>query len=118
MLYLMKNHLFLYYPSYLKFILGSELYPILHTQLVFRSTPKASGLFHKSPYVTFRQFWNMVILIKPFLFPSQSKTELSAAMPKQITGDQREQDMLHPHKNIAGSKVRQIKGALTQHVRK
>lgn len=118
MLYLLRNFLFLYYPTYLKLILVSALYPIHHIQLVFRSSPTASGLFHKSPYVTFRQIWNMVILIKPFLFPSQSKIKIAAAMPKQISGDQRERDMLHPHKNIADSKLRQIKHALTLRVRK
>lgn len=114
MLYLMRIYLFLYYPTYPKLILVSELYPIHHIQLFFRSTPTASGLFHKSPYVAFRQIWNMVILIKPFLFPSQSKIKIAAAVPKQISGDQREQDMLHPHKNIADSKLRQIKRALTR----
>lgn len=114
----MRNHLFLYYPTYLKLILISELYLIHHIQLVFRSGPAAPGPFHKSPEVTFRQIWNMVMLIKPFLFPSQSKIKIAAAMPKQISGDQREQDMLHPHKNIADAKLRQIKRALTQKIRK
>lgn len=118
MLYLMRNYLFLYYPTCPKLILVSELYPIHHIQLVFRSTPTASGLSHKSPYVTFRQIWNTAMLIKPFLFPSQSKIKIAAAMPKQISGDQRERDMLHPHKNIADSKLRQIKRALTQRVGK
>lgn len=118
MLYLLSSYLFLYHPAYLKLIVVFELYPIYHTQLVFRSSPTASGLFHKSPYVTCRQIWNMVILIKPFLFLSQSKIKIAAAMPKQISGNQRERDMLHPQKNIADSKLRQIKRALAQQVRK